>query len=63
MLSSTRFAQSKLSGADPYAKQFTSWDLLVTLIFGQMAQTKSLRTLATTSQLPAPIVTTSTQKT
>ncbi|WP_415757953.1 hypothetical protein [Pseudomonas sp. LT1P18] len=30
--------------------QFTSWDLLVTLIFGQLTHAKSLRTLATASQ-------------
>ena len=35
------------SGGDRYAKQFSSWDLLVTLIYGQLHQVKSLRTLAT----------------
>ncbi|MNM87023.1 Transposase DDE domain protein [compost metagenome] len=35
------------SGGDRYAKRFSSWDLLVTLIYGQLHQVKSLRTLAT----------------
>ena len=67
MFSNTRFAQMlqaiphqlfnaavKRCGADRYAKRFTSWDLLVTLIFGQMTQAKSLRTLATASQALEP---------
>lgn len=67
MFSNTRFAQMlqalphqlfksavKRCGADRYAKQFTSWDLLVTLIFGQLTQAKSLRTLATASQSLEP---------
>lgn len=35
------------SGADRYAKRFSSWDLLVTMIFGQVNQIQSLRTLTT----------------
>ncbi len=67
MFSSTRLAQMlqalphqlfknavKRCGADRYAKQFTSWDLLITLIFGQMTQAQSLRTLATASQSLEP---------
>ncbi|WRH94507.1 IS4 family transposase [Pseudomonas fluorescens] len=67
MFTSTRFAQMlqalphqlfkaavKRCGADRYAKQFTSWDLLVTLIYGQITQAKSLRTLATASQSLEP---------
>jgi len=67
MFSSTRFAQMlqalphqlfktavKRCGADRYAKQFTSWDLLVTLIFGQITQASSLRALATASQSLEP---------
>lgn len=67
MFSSTRFAQMlqalphqlfkaavKRCGADRYAKQFTSWDLLITLIYGQLVQAKSLRTLATASQSLEP---------
>lgn len=67
MFSSTRFSQMlqalphqqfkaavKRCKADRYAKQFTSWDLLVTLIFGQLTQAKSLRTLATASQSLEP---------
>jgi len=67
MFSSTRFAQMlqalphqlfkaavKRCGADRYAKQFTSWDLLVTLIYGQITQAKSLCTLDTASQSLEP---------
>ena len=67
MFTSTRFAQMlqalphqlfkaavKRCGADRYAKQFTSWDLLITLIYGQITQAKSLRTLATASQSLEP---------
>nr|WP_298147892.1 IS4 family transposase [uncultured Pseudomonas sp.] len=35
------------SGGDRYAKRFSSWDLLVTMIFGQVNQIQSLRTLST----------------
>lgn len=38
------------SQADRYAKKVGSWDLLVTLLFGQLTQAKSLRSLAVTSQ-------------
>ncbi|MOA32840.1 hypothetical protein D3C78_1540910 [compost metagenome] len=31
------------SRGDRYAKQFSSWDLLVTLIYGQLHQVKSLQ--------------------
>ncbi|WP_265065085.1 IS4 family transposase [Pseudomonas sp. B21-056] len=67
MFSSTRFSQMlqalphqlfknavKRCGADRYAKQFSSWDLLVTLIFGQITQASSLRALATASQSLEP---------
>ena len=37
------------SGADRYSKRFGCWDLLVTMIFGQVKQVKTLRTLATAS--------------
>lgn len=47
-------AAVKRGGADRYAKQFTSWDLLITLIYGQLVQAKSLRTLATASQSLEP---------
>ena len=35
------------SGGDRYTKRFGSWDLLVTMIYGQLHQVRSLRTLAT----------------
>ena len=67
MFSSTRFSQMlqalphqqfkatvKRCGFDRYAKQFSSWDLLVTLIFGQITQASSLRALATASQSLEP---------
>lgn len=33
------------TGADRYSKRFNSWDVLVTMIYGQVHQIKSLRTL------------------
>lgn len=47
-------AAVKRCGTDRYAKKFSSWDLLITLIYGQLTQAKSLRTLATASQSLAP---------
>ncbi|MGH8716726.1 MAG: IS4 family transposase [Burkholderiales bacterium] len=67
MFSSTRFSQIlqalpyqlfntavQRCGADRYAKQFRSWDLLVTLIYGQLTNASSLRSLATASQSLEP---------
>lgn len=35
------------SGADRYAKSFRSWDLLMVMLYGQLRQVESLRTLIT----------------
>lgn len=44
----------KECGADRYAKKISFWDLLVTLIFGQLTQPKSLRQLSKSSQALEP---------
>jgi IS4 transposase len=67
MFSQTRFSQLlkfipraafntavKQSQADRYAKKVSSWDLLVTLLLGQLTQARSLRSLAVTSQSLQP---------
>lgn len=67
MFSPTRFSQLlkfiprtafnaavKESQADRYAKKVSSWDLLVTLLLGQLTQARSLRSLAVTSQSLQP---------
>ena len=47
-------AAVKQSQADRYAKKVSSWDLLVTLLLGQLTQARSLRSLAVTSQSLQP---------
>ena len=47
-------AAVKQSQADRYAKKVSSWDLLVTLLLGQLTQARSLRSLAVTSQALQP---------
>ncbi|NNT94679.1 DUF4372 domain-containing protein, partial [Stutzerimonas nitrititolerans] len=43
-------AAVKQSQADRYVKKVSSWDLLVTLLLGQLTQARSLRSLTVTSQ-------------
>ncbi|NNT96117.1 DUF4372 domain-containing protein, partial [Stutzerimonas nitrititolerans] len=47
-------AAVKQSQADRYVKKVSSWDLLVTLLLGQLTQARSLRSLAVTSQALQP---------
>lgn len=67
MFSSTRLSQMlqpfprqffntavKECGADRYAKKVSLWDLLTTLIFGQLTQAKSLRKLVKSSEVLDP---------